>query len=143
MQYPCGFCAQSSLNGACSIHIQSGKAISTCSYSYDFKISPASKISKQKACTNIPIRCKFCTDVHWKYNIHRHLQERHPSWESKIAESELKDFREKIAITNEEENRLKIPENRQGWATVRYTDVHDLRHLGHLPSIHDERGDSP
>ncbi|KAF8236883.1 hypothetical protein L208DRAFT_593481 [Tricholoma matsutake] len=69
MQYPCGFCAQSSLNGACSVRIQTGKAISTCSRAYDFKISPASKISKQKACTNVPIQCQIsigsttCTDT--------------------------------------------------------------------------------
>ncbi|KAF8867765.1 hypothetical protein CPB84DRAFT_1859091 [Gymnopilus junonius] len=144
MQYPCGFCTQSSLNGACSIHIQSGKAISTCSRAYDFKISAASKISKQKACTNVPIQCKFCPDVHWKYNMHRHLQERHPSWESnRGAGSELKEFREKIAITNEEENRLKIPEDKQGWSAVIYIDAYDLRRLNHLPSIHDSRGDSP
>jgi hypothetical protein len=63
--------------------------------------------------------------------MHRYPQERHPSWESKIAETELKDFCKKIAITNEEENRLKIPEDKQGWATVTIN-AHDLRHLSHL-----------
>ena len=51
-----------------------------------------------------------------------------------------KDFREKIAITiDNEEYRLKIPENNQGWATAIYTNAHKLRHLNRLPSIHDER----
>ncbi|KAF8237508.1 hypothetical protein L208DRAFT_1389126 [Tricholoma matsutake] len=126
MQYPCGFCTQSSLNGACSVCIQTGKAISTCSCAYDFKISPTSKISKQKACTNVPIQCKFCPNIHWNN-----------------AASELNEFHEKITITNEEENRLKIPESKQGWSTVIYTDVYDLRHLNHLPFIHDGQGDSP
>jgi hypothetical protein len=82
MQYPCGFCGQSSINGACQLCIVSGKAISSCAHSYDFRISSASKISKQKPCTNVPIMCKFCHDVHWKHNMRHHLQEWHPSWES-------------------------------------------------------------
>jgi len=74
----------------------------------------------------------------------RHLQERHPSWESNVATgaSELNEFREKITITSKEENELKIPESKQGWSTAIYTDVHDLRRLNHLPSIHDGRADS-
>ncbi|KAF8225601.1 hypothetical protein L208DRAFT_417949 [Tricholoma matsutake] len=81
-------------------------------------------------------------NIHWKYNMHRHLQERHPSWESNAA-SELNEFHEKITITNKEENRLKIPESKQGWSTVIYTDVYDLCHLNHLTFIHNGRGDSP
>ncbi|KAF8228371.1 hypothetical protein L208DRAFT_1488580, partial [Tricholoma matsutake] len=69
------------------------------------------------------------------------LQEQHPSWESNVA-SDLNEFHEKITITNEE-NRLKIPESKQGWYTVIYTDVYDLHHLNHLPFIHDGQGDSP
>ncbi|KAF8228984.1 hypothetical protein L208DRAFT_1402820, partial [Tricholoma matsutake] len=93
-----------------------------CSHTYDFKIAPTSKISKQKACTN----------------------ERHPSWENKLATgvSELNEFCEKITITSEEENRLKIPESKQGWSTGIYTDVYDLHRLNHLPSIHDGQADS-
>jgi len=140
--YPCGFCGQSSLNGACSLRIQSGKAISTCSCAYDFKIHAASKISKQKACTNVPIQCKFCSDIHWKYNIHRHLQERHPSWESNVT-GEVQEFREKIMITDEEENRLNIPEEKRGWSAIIYADAHDLRRLNQIPSIRDSRTDSP
>lgn len=106
MLYPSGFCAQSSLNGACLVCIQSGKMISTCSCAYDFRIAPASKISKQKACTNIPIQCKIsgCLDVHWKYDLYRHLQERHPFWEHNTTN----EFCEQIMITNEEENKLNI-----------------------------------
>ncbi|KAF8237996.1 hypothetical protein L208DRAFT_1388451 [Tricholoma matsutake] len=114
MQYPCGFSAQSSLNGACSVHNQTGKAISTCSRAYDFKISPASKISKQKACTNVPIQCKFCSNIHWKNDT---------LLGKAMRPQELNEFHEKITITNEEENRLKIPESKQGWSTVIYTDI--------------------
>jgi hypothetical protein len=56
--------------------------------------------------------------------------------------SELNEFREKITITSEEENRLKIPESKQGWSTAIYTDAYDLRHLNHFLSIHDGRADS-
>ncbi|KAF8229202.1 hypothetical protein L208DRAFT_1402529 [Tricholoma matsutake] len=114
MQYPCGFCTQSSLNRACSVHIQTGKAISTCSRAYDFKISPASRISKQKACTNVPIQCKFCPNIHWKNDT---------LLGKAMRPQELNEFCEKITITNEEENRLKIPESKQGWSTVIYTDI--------------------
>jgi len=78
------------------------------------------------------------------YNIHRHLQERHPCWDSNTAATkELKEFREKILVSNVEEGRLKIPEEKQGWSAFTYAAVCDLRHLNHLPSIRDERGDSP
>ena len=56
--------------------------------------------------------------------------------------SELNEFHEKIIITSEEENKLKIPESKQGWSTAIYTDVYDLCRLNHLPSIHDGRADS-
>jgi len=144
-RYPCGFCGQSSLNGVCSMRIQSGKAVSTCSRAYDFKICAASKISKQKACTNVPIQCRFCPEIHWKYNIHRHLQERHPSWERNLitGAKELQEFRDRITMTNEEESRLNIPEEKQGWSAVIYADVHDQRHLNQIPSVRDSRTDSP
>lgn len=78
-----------------------------------FKIRAASQILKQKACTN----GRFCTDIYWKYNIHRHLQERHPSWET--------NSRRRC-----EKNRLNIPEeDKQGWSVAIHTDVHDLHKL--------------
>ncbi|KAF9471490.1 hypothetical protein BDN70DRAFT_819940, partial [Pholiota conissans] len=64
MEYPCGFYTQSGLNRNCSVTIQSGKVVSTCLCAYSFNIRPASKMSKQKACTNFPILCRFCSDIH-------------------------------------------------------------------------------
>lgn len=82
--YPCGFCGESSsTNGKCTVSIAAGgKAASTCPDTYRFAIAPASKISKQKPCTNVPIRCAFCVETHWKYNMENHLRERHPSWKN-------------------------------------------------------------
>ncbi|KAF8150236.1 hypothetical protein B0H34DRAFT_811419 [Crassisporium funariophilum] len=142
MEHPCGFCGQSSIGGACEVRIQSGKALSKCSHAYEFRIGPASKISKQKACTNVPVQCRLCTEVHWKYNMHQHLQARHPSWEENVLDGrELQEFRDKIKITYEEETRLGIPDDRRGLHVV----SSDVRHANplYLPSIRDERGDSP
>ncbi len=63
--------------------------------------------------SNVPVECLICHDVHWKYIIRCHLQERHPSWERNLAQgNDLNDFRDKILITNEEEAKLGIPEDR-------------------------------
>jgi len=62
-----------------------------------------------------------------------------------VGKHELKEFREKIIITNEE-NRLNIPKDKQGWSAVTYADVYDLRHLNQLPStmvveiLHEDHG---
>jgi len=132
------------LNGVCKVQIQSGKAVAAnCENAYDFRISAAAKISKQKACTNVPIECLVCNDVHWKYNMHRHLQERHPSWETNIAPSRnLHEFRNRITITNEEEAKLGIPEEYQGRSVVAEA-AYDARRSQHLPSTRNVHGDSP
>ncbi|TFK32012.1 hypothetical protein BDQ12DRAFT_64206 [Crucibulum laeve] len=125
------------------LRMQSGKAVSSCPCAYDFMLSPASKISKQKAYTNMPIECLICQEIHWKYNIQHHLQERHPSWESNVAPgNNLSKFGERITITNEEEERLHIPESYQGESVVAQ-DVYNAGRVQHLPSIHDSRDDSP
>ena len=142
MEYPCGFCGQSSVRGACEVRIQSGKALSKCAHAYEFKISPASKVSKSKACTNVPVKCRLCTEVHWKYNMHQHLQAQHPAWENNVLDGrELQEFQEKITISQEEETRLGIPDDRRGLRIVNA----DVRHANplFLPSIRNERGDSP
>jgi hypothetical protein len=113
----------------------------TLMYIVYFKVSPASKISK--ACTNVPVECLICRDVHWKYNMQRHLQERHPSWEHNVTQGkDLNDFRDRILITNEEETKLGIPEDHQGRSTVA-EDAYHARHMHNLPTTHDGRGDSP
>jgi hypothetical protein len=112
---------------------------------YGLNIRPASQVSKQKAGTNVPIQCKLCPAIHWKYNMRRHLQDRHPSWEanSTTEASELNKFRTEIAVTNKEETRLGIPGNKKGWLAATYADVYDMRRLNYPPSVHDNRGDSP
>ena len=69
-------------------------------------ISPASKVSKQKACTNVPIQCSLCDDIHWKYNMRRHLRDRHGKWETSLTKAIQEEIRKKILITIEEEERL-------------------------------------
>ncbi|KAF9522599.1 hypothetical protein CPB83DRAFT_745856, partial [Crepidotus variabilis] len=58
-EFPCGFCGQYT-KGTCILSIAAGKAQSTCSQAYNFRISAASKIFKSKPCTNVPIQCPFC-----------------------------------------------------------------------------------
>ena len=124
------------------MRIQSGKALSKCLHAYDFRIGPASKVTNVKACTNVPVKCVFCDDVHWKYNMHQHLQARHFGWEERVSQGqELEEFRKQITITYEEEARLEIPESRRGLHIVSA----DVRHANplYLPTIRNERGDSP
>jgi hypothetical protein len=69
-------------SGGCTIGIRSGnKASSTCSEAYEFAIKSASNSSGAHPCTNVPIQCILCQDVHWKYNMEQHLRDRHPKWE--------------------------------------------------------------
>ncbi|KAL1713428.1 hypothetical protein EV715DRAFT_167478, partial [Schizophyllum commune] len=85
--YPCGFCGgPSSVNGAdgaCSIELLPGgtKAASSCPRAHNFTISTTAKVYNSKPCTNVPMRCAFCKEVHWKYNLPRHLQDKHIGWE--------------------------------------------------------------
>ena len=84
--------------------------------------------------------------MHWKYNIREHLQAQHPSWEANVLQGrELQEFRDKIAIANEEETKLGIPEDRQGWYRPGVSDLSDMRHANPLllPSIRDGHGESP
>jgi hypothetical protein len=60
-----------------------------------------------------------------------------------VAIGEHKEFHHRITITNEEENQLKIPEEKQGWSAAVYADAHDLRRLNQLPSICNTSTDSP
>ena len=129
-------------NGAFQVRIQSGKAILSCTQAYNFKISPASKVSDKKPSTNVPIQCRFCADVHWKYNVRCHLQERHPSWETNVSATELKIFSDSISMSNDEEIRLGIPEIFHGCSIIA-NEVYDNRRLNALPTVRDTHGDSP
>ncbi|KAJ7479108.1 hypothetical protein FB451DRAFT_1131301 [Mycena latifolia] len=85
--FPCGFCGQAISGGNCTIAIAAGnKANSSCPDSYAFQIKAASKPSAAKPCTNVPIRCDLCKDVHWKYNMVQHLHDRHRTWEVTMPE---------------------------------------------------------
>jgi hypothetical protein len=74
--------------------------------------------------------------------MRRHLQERHPSWETNISSTELKIFSDSISISNDEEIRLGIPESFHGRSIIA-NEVYDNRRLNALPTIHDTHGDSP
>lgn len=52
--------------------------MSSCLQAYTFSIASS------KPCTNVPIRCTLCPEIHWKYNLLNHLTERHPSWQSQV-----------------------------------------------------------
>ena len=103
-------------------------------------IHAAAKMSAKKACTNVPVRCEFCVEVHWKYNYHRHLQEWHKSWNQR---GDVRAFRTKIEITAEEEQRLHIPQNNVGCNLALDAAIYDARRMGCTPSNRDPHSDSP
>ncbi|KAJ7190741.1 hypothetical protein GGX14DRAFT_339820, partial [Mycena pura] len=106
LSYPCGFCGRAGEN--CKVSIDGGKAQSDCPFHYPFSITPASKISQSKPCTNVPIKCPFpnCNAVHWKYNFRLHLEHRHPNWQNFLTPDCT--FLSSIVITREEQLALKI-----------------------------------
>lgn len=82
---PCGFCLRG--NGECRIVLQPGKSDridtgrSVCKNLLKIQLKKAGTYSKTSPCTNIPIRCPICppnADAVWRYNLHQHLQMRHP-----------------------------------------------------------------
>jgi hypothetical protein len=86
--------------------------------------------------------CKFCHDVHWKYNMRHHLQEQHPSWESNTDSLEVQDFSGKISITNEEETKLGIPEESHSCCVVAIN-AYDVQRSHSLLHIHNSHGKYP
>ena len=73
--------------------------LSKCLHSYDFRISPASKVTNVKACTYVSVKCVFCDDVYWKFNMHQHLQALHFGWEGTVSQGqELELFKQIINI---------------------------------------------
>ncbi|KAI5821656.1 hypothetical protein K523DRAFT_257947 [Schizophyllum commune Tattone D] len=115
LAYPCGFCGGPSSpngeNGSCSVgivmHGKTPKASSSCPCAYAFKIDAASHVSKSKPCTNVPLRCPLCPDVHWKYNMEQHLAEKHPDREGRLSN----EFLQLICITMDEKSKLGVPED--------------------------------
>ncbi|KAL1669560.1 hypothetical protein GGF50DRAFT_44200, partial [Schizophyllum commune] len=87
-RYPCGFCggdSQTETQAGCSVAFgERNTAASDCIYAHPFMVKPAANVSRSRPCTNVPMRCKYCPLVQWKYNMQRHLNERHPGWETRI-----------------------------------------------------------
>ncbi|KAJ7849431.1 hypothetical protein B0H13DRAFT_2402726 [Mycena leptocephala] len=107
--YPCGTCGGPTSDGACKIQIKSGKVDSNCPSAYPFLISAPAKFKETRPCTNVPIVCPFrCDETHWKYNFHKHLADRHPSWRDIISPT----FLTQIQITRAEQLALQIPAGR-------------------------------
>ncbi|KAH6916952.1 hypothetical protein BKA70DRAFT_1089861 [Coprinopsis sp. MPI-PUGE-AT-0042] len=140
--YPCGFCGTSTVNGACEIRVEGGKAISKCPQAYNFLIKAALKISQSKPCTNVPMKCNFCDETHWKYNIRRHLSARHPSWNEQTGKG-VDELVKNMLITELEEVQMGIPPERLGSMAVMNTLIADDRKSRIPLSIRDKHGDSP
>ncbi|KAK7034272.1 hypothetical protein R3P38DRAFT_2772359 [Favolaschia claudopus] len=101
--YPCGFCGKHMSENGCTITIASGKkASSSCSEGYPFQVTAALKRSLAKPSTNAPLRCSLCTETHWKYNMPRHLEDRHPSWKVSVPLPDRTILSTAISISQEE-----------------------------------------
>ncbi|KAK7055697.1 hypothetical protein R3P38DRAFT_3565250, partial [Favolaschia claudopus] len=109
-KYPCGFCGQEMSTSKCTISIA------------------ALKSSAAKPCTNAPLVCNLCSETHWKYNMLQHLQERHPTWDKTMDPSSLSVLRAKLAISQEEESRLR-PQSSQPAASSQADTTRNKRRL--------------
>ena len=83
LPYACGLCGQSC---TCSIEIKKTSQHfkgphSDCAYFYKFSFASAAKSTVKSPCTNIPMLRQEpgCSQVHWKYNMATHYQDRHNS----------------------------------------------------------------
>ena len=78
-QYPCGFCG---ISCTCTVHLKKTSQHhkgpqSDCVYFYKFSLTSAAKHATRSPCTNIPVKCTICDQLHWKYNMAAHFQDRH------------------------------------------------------------------
>ena len=111
-------------------------------YSFISQSALSRDLTLIKSYHNSTILRHLSTEVHWKYNMHQHLQAQHPAWENNVLDGrELQEFREQITIYQDEGTRLGIPDNRRGLHIVD-TDVRHANPL-YFPSARNERGDSP
>ncbi|KAK7005510.1 hypothetical protein R3P38DRAFT_2391426, partial [Favolaschia claudopus] len=76
---------------------------------YEFKITPASKSSISKPCTNVPVSCPLCPTLQWKYNMTAHLHAAHPKWELTANDQMREIVDSRSHITLDEERRLGVP----------------------------------
>ncbi|KAJ7203197.1 hypothetical protein C8J57DRAFT_1621238 [Mycena rebaudengoi] len=107
--HPCGTCGGPTVHGDCKFGIKGGKLDSECPSAYPFMISATAKFHDNRPCTNIPIRYPLdCNEIHWKYNFRMHVDERHPNWRQRMADSFIPD----IQITRAEQLALHIPQDK-------------------------------
>ncbi|KAJ7325475.1 hypothetical protein DFH08DRAFT_941247 [Mycena albidolilacea] len=64
--------------------------------------------STAKPYTNIPLRCILCEEFHWKYNMERHLLDRHPRWELTVSKDSREQFKRKYGISDAEKQSLGV-----------------------------------
>ena len=92
-------------------------------------------------CTNIPIRCIVanCKEIHWKYNMKRHLSDRHPSWPELTAKDKV--FLASLEISMEEQEGLKLPD--EVCNSVALQQEYEARCGDDLPTTQDLHSASP
>ncbi|KAF6751796.1 hypothetical protein DFP72DRAFT_815971 [Ephemerocybe angulata] len=143
--FPCGFCGQSMANGSCSVREEKGKIVSSCTYAHPLLTSRAIQSTASRPCSNCPIPCKLngCGETHWKYNMMRHLADRHPNYPALLEQNPA--FRDKIQISVEEQERMGLMDATMQSAgqRLRSQDGYDSRRSGQLPSTQDLHGASP
>lgn len=65
---------------------------SNCKYYVKFSLKPAEKSTKNKPCTNRPVKCERCDTILWSYNIEAHYRLNHDGHEipNMISEEEIR-----------------------------------------------------
>ncbi|TRM59533.1 hypothetical protein BD626DRAFT_633076 [Schizophyllum amplum] len=108
--YPCGFCggpSRTEQQDGCSVGFGAkNTAVSTCSQAHSFMIKSAAKASRAKPCTNVPMRCRLCPMIQWKYNMSTHLRERHPGWKPRDVVDD--EFVKALTISEQEATELPL-----------------------------------
>ena len=79
VNYPCDFCG---IGSTCSIQLKKTSQHhkgphSDCKYFYKFSLTSATKVTARSPCTNVPMQCTICQQVHWKYNMATHFKNCH------------------------------------------------------------------
>ncbi|KAJ6629359.1 hypothetical protein B0H10DRAFT_1939763 [Mycena sp. CBHHK59/15] len=80
---------------------------------YQFQIKAALKRNNTKPSTNVPLKCLLCLQVHWKYNMGRHLQDKHPTWDVTTEEATRRVLRTMITLMDKEESQLGVSQTVQ------------------------------
>lgn len=113
LYYPCGFCGKE-MSKSCAIQIEKGYVSSSCTSSYKFRLRNAAIMTIAKPCTNVPIQCFYCSEIHWKYNMNHHLTTNHMVLQDHCQNKNLEVFLSNITISHAEEQSLGIPIDKIG-----------------------------